>query len=339
MVIGAVLGGITGIVGAMMQAQAQKEATELGYANLRFQRDNARDQFNLATAGRTDAFGNKLDYNTTANEWDLNMTDVQEALADAFEKEQYAGYAEDAPRDRRLKRAQEGRSEQAFDDYDDVRAEYLYSPDQPDKSELLNDAMTDASIAANKVTSDRKGDLRTAAIRMGEGADIDSLLDEMFGQDIDAATTNIHKAKGAANAAFDQATQSWESSHINPMGFFTKVADDVGGASPMPWDTPNRIDNQQKSMAAAIQTALGNAGTQVGSAYSDTARLAGMSPDLSAIANAFASMKLGGGGSKDFFAPQVNPVGGGGGLWSGTEDLSRTSSGPKNPYSLSAWQF
>jgi hypothetical protein len=77
---GALLGAIPGVIGAIMQGQAQQEQNYTNEENLQFQRENARKQYALATAGRTDAYGNKMTYNEALNQWDTQLTPQQKAI-------------------------------------------------------------------------------------------------------------------------------------------------------------------------------------------------------------------------------------------------------------------
>ena len=110
---GALLGAIPGVIGAIMQGQAQQEQNYTNEENLQFQRENARKQYALATAGRTDAYGNKMTYNEALNQWDTQLTPQQKAIISAQQREQLYSMTEGTRRAHDLAARQEARGKEA----------------------------------------------------------------------------------------------------------------------------------------------------------------------------------------------------------------------------------
>lgn len=115
-------------------------ATGTARENLDFQRAEAARQYRLSTAGRTDAYGNRLGYNEATNEWTPTLTPEQKALTLAGEREQRLGLTEDAARNRRVRSRAEGRGIQAGDAYDQALAGYRYKQ-PPGEDAIRSDIM------------------------------------------------------------------------------------------------------------------------------------------------------------------------------------------------------
>ena len=66
------LGAITGLIGAGLQAQAQHDQLMFQYAKFNWEKQRANTQDRFAQASRKDQYGNKTGYDPISNEWNVN---------------------------------------------------------------------------------------------------------------------------------------------------------------------------------------------------------------------------------------------------------------------------
>ena len=108
-----ILGLVGGIASTAINAGWQQANYNLNLENLRWQKQQGERQFKLASAGRTDAYGNKQKYDELLNEWKLNMTPTQNKIVKAGESEQLRSLTEDAARNRMIRVRQALRGDHA----------------------------------------------------------------------------------------------------------------------------------------------------------------------------------------------------------------------------------
>lgn len=307
--IGPILGAATGIIGMLSQQQAQEDALAFQQENLDFQKANADRQFNLATAERTDAYGNVTGYDPVMNEWELSLTPEQQAITDAFQMEQHKGLTEDATRARDLRRMQEERSKAAEPLYNEAVAEYMYSPYQPgEEGEYVSDAMESSAIARREANNQRAMTSRTNAIRAGQGGDLEQIMKTADTVTADNMVKDILASKEAGRTSHANAMTNWEGIMRPRIDMFASMMDDISQAGTVNPDTPQRMDATQRDMLDAIGAAMTNESTQVGNAYGNLASTAGQGGlDLSGIASSLAQIGSGGSSTPSFSATQVTP--------------------------------
>jgi len=281
--IGAALGAIPGIIGAIMQMNAQKQANDISLMNLYQQRDNAQKQFDLATAGRTDVYGNKESFDPLTNQWKTTLTPQQQAITDAQQAEQLRSMTEDAQRARDLRARQEVRSKEAGQDYETIRNQYLYNPPKSEGA-YQDEAVTDALFAQQDQAREAGKNLATLAVRSGQSSDalagIVNAVAQQMGKGVGGALQQ-GKAQGRQTAQQEQGIQT---QRANLMKEFASIMDDIGGYNKEAFNTPADMAALQKEQVNNISSALANQSNQLSSAYGSLARTAGQYPDLSGIA-------------------------------------------------------
>lgn len=295
MAIGALLAGIAS---ALAQNAATQAQTNLGYQNLAFQKQNARDQRQLATAGRTDAYGNRVDFDDVLNEWITQLTPTQQQLLKAGEREQLLSLTEDAAQNRQLRRQQFARSQQAGDVYDKLLADFLYE-EPPSEESIRGDYQRLLGSEEERATREGAEVLGGQALRLGRGADIQSIIKnvaETLGRGAG------QRAIAARTGAFGE-SQSRESAHLSEflpaLRQFAGIQDAVGQNAPIFSDVNQQVQGTQGEMLRAIASALGRESSQVGGALSDLADIYGNSAiDFGGIGSGLDSLfsKIGKGG-------------------------------------------
>src|SRR3954471_6759632 len=181
------LGGIVGLVGAGLQAQAQAAQVEYEYAALNFQKQRADKQDRFAQASRTDMYGNTTGYDPILNKWDVKLTPDQTQIRDSGEKEQLLQLTKDAPAARKIRQAVQQRAYDAKEPF--LKASLGYQYDQPPSEAAIRSELT--GLMANNDMLRSKADqalIMRSAMRMGAGARAPDIIQATEAQLGDAKT-------------------------------------------------------------------------------------------------------------------------------------------------------
>lgn len=296
MEFGSIFGALVSGVGIALQYSAQQEANQIAWRNLQFQQRMARDQFDLASAARTDAYGNKQSYNPYTKEWKIALTPTQNQIIKAGETEQLKSLTEDATRNRILSRQKFDRAQQAREGYNDALAGYEY--DQPPSEAAIRSQILDAlTFGAQQAKNATQDTLTKQALRLGRGADIPKIIqqgNEALGsrlQDLMA------KSRDAARGEFVQRSQLHDQKYLPEIQAFDRIMQEAGPQQLQGFsNVPQQLQAMQGQQASAIEEALSRGASEVGGAYSQLANALGKSPDFSGLAKAFSGFGGGGGG-------------------------------------------
>lgn len=278
------LGAITGLIGAGLQAKAQADAQQVAWANLNFQRQQARDQRRFAGATRTDAFGNMERYNDVLNKWETILTPTQRQITQAGENEQLRSLTEDAARNRRQKQRAEQTALQAGENFQEALAGYKF--DQPASELATRDELERLLLTTGKQQSkDNQGLIARQALRMGKGADIAKIIattDDALGQKL---PETMLKARQVATQERGQKVQQHQSEFLPQLQNWEQLMSQGGGDASMKFSNVGQeLQAMQGSMANAIQSAMQSGASSIGSAFGGVASAVGKSPDLSGVA-------------------------------------------------------
>src|SRR3954471_11565836 len=119
------LGAITGLIGAGLQAQAQHDSLMFQYAKFNWEKQRADKQDRFAQASRSDQYGNKTGYDELLNEWNIKLTPTQKEISQGGEKEQLLQF-KDAAAARKVKQAVQARAHAAIEPFKKAAAGYQY---------------------------------------------------------------------------------------------------------------------------------------------------------------------------------------------------------------------
>lgn len=273
------------------QMIANKNSADLGNANLQFQRQNADKMFKLGTAGRTDAYGNKVRYSHGSNEWETLLDPFQKDIIDAGEKEQYASLTEDATRNRGIKRAAAERGRAVDQDFDAALAGHRY--DQPQSEVSIRDELQKLITGAtSKGMRSNRSDIARQLIRSGGGSGVDKLYKDTnrsMGEQL--AQTMLQARQGALGEA-GQRTSMHQSKYLPAMQQFAALASQ-GGDAPIHFsDTPSKLLGVQDSAAQGAATSLAQGGDAISKAYMANAKNAQDGAlDIKGIASLISAMR------------------------------------------------
>jgi len=321
------LGAITGLIGAGLQAQAQHDNLMFQYAKFNWEKQRADKQDRFASASRSDQYGNKTAYDEILNEWNVNLTPTQKQLMQGGEKEQLL-QLQDAAEARKIKRTIQERARSAKEPYLKAAAGYQY--DQPRSEGAIRSELT-GLMATNemmKSKADQALIMRQAA-RLGRGADASKIIqstNQKLGN-APAMQNRMLQARNDALKEFAGRQQLHEAQWGQPMQVWGNLMAQGGDIPGIPQRAlTDTTGAQQQAMLSAF-----NAGTRgVSGAFDSLGKAAGQSVDLSGVAKALAGIGKGAKNSKG--QPDESSYGGDynlGGMydWQKDTNFDRTDSG------------
>jgi len=307
------LGGIIGLVGAGLQAQAQHDQLMFQYAQFNWQKQRADTQDRFAQAARKDMYGNKTAYDRATNEWGVTLTPDQKEIMDAQEKEQLLQLTKDAPAARKIKQAVQQRAEMAKEPFN--RAQLGYQYDQPKSEAAIRSELTGLLATNDMIRSkaDQALIMRQALRAGGSGhpQEIIQVTDQQLGNP-ETTKNRMLQARQMAMDEYSKRQQQHEVQWGTPM----KVWGDLmsqGGDLPniSKGNVDSGINSMINSQMQGMMSAYNQGTNGVSSAMTALANAAGKSPDLSAAASAFGKMKFGGSkkSEDDTYDPTTNAMG------------------------------
>ena len=281
------LGAITGLIGAGLQAQANADQLNMQYAKFNWEKQRADKQDRFAAASRVDQFGNKTAYNELLNEWDINLTPAQKQLMQGGEKEQLL-QLQDAGEARKIKRQIQQRSRDAVEPFKRAAAGYQY--DQPPSADSIRSDLT-GLMATNEMmkTKAEQALIMRQAARLGRGADATKIInsaDQQLGNR-NVVQNRMLQARTDALKEFAGRQQLHESQWGAPMKMWGDLMAQGGDIPSIPRSvlTDSTGAQQQAMLSAFNQDTRG-----VGGAFDSLSKAAGQSVDLSGIAKSLAAI-------------------------------------------------
>jgi hypothetical protein len=279
------LGAITGLIGAGLQAQANHDQLMFQYAKFNWEKQRAATQDRFAQASRSDMFGNKTKYDEILNEWNINLTPTQKELMMGGEKEQL-NQLKDAIEGRKIKRQVQERARSAVEPFKRAAAGYQY--DLPRSEGAIRSELT-GLLATNEMmkTKAEQALLMRQAARLGRGADASKIIssaDRKLGN-AEAMNNRMLQARNEAVKEFAGRQTLHEAQWGAPMKMWGELMAQGGDIPGIPKSAfTDTTGAQQQAMLTAF-----NQGTRdVGGAFDSLASAAGKSVDLSGIAKSLA---------------------------------------------------
>lgn len=267
MAIGGLIGGIISLIA---ESQANAQRMELERQDLNFRKSQAARQDKLATAPRTDAYGNETGFDELLNKWFSHLTPTQSSIVKGGEREQLASLNEDAPQAREMRNRQFKRSKGAEDTYNRLKSGFDY--DLPPDQDALQGEITGLLAGARTGAGNTSKDIAaTQAMRMGRGGDIAAIAKSIDKATSDAAATDALTARGQARSEAVAGEQAHEQKYLYPLKAFEQIMNDVGTSPPRFSETPNEVNNTQNSELQAMINAITSGTNSVGGALENMA--------------------------------------------------------------------
>lgn len=277
------LGGIVGLVGAGLQAQAQAAQVQYEYAALNWQKQRAREQDRFAQAGRTDMYGNRTGYDELLNEWSVKLAPDQEKIRDAQEKEQLLQLTEDAPAARAIRKKIQERSKAAADPFRKASLGYQY--DKPESEGAIRADLTRLMATNDLIRSKSDQALfQQQALRQGKGANPSDLIQAVNAELGKNTNNRMLEARKQALAEHGQKVQQHEAEWGTPMRFWGDLMAQGGNMPDIPKGSLEQSLNAQiGQQSSGMQSAFAQGTQGVGSAMQALASAVGKSPNMSGI--------------------------------------------------------
>jgi hypothetical protein len=296
------LGAITGLIGAGLQAKAQADQLAFQYAHFNWEKERAGQQDWFAQAARSDQYGNTTRYDPALNKWVVDLAPQQKEISNAQQREQLLQLTKDIPAARKVKEAVQQRAYDAKEPF--LRASLGYQYDQPESEASIRSKIT-GLMATNDMRQAKanQASLIRSAIRLGQGgkaSDIINSTDLALG-DADRTSNRMLAARQDAAKEYGARVGLHEQMWGAPMKMWGDLMAQGGDIPPIPRSAMSDTTGaQQNAMLQAFNQGTG----RVGAAFDSLAGAAGKSPDLSSVAKLLAGIgKSGGKGSASSKSP------------------------------------
>jgi len=282
------------LVGLILDQRAKAQAANQAIMDRRDQQRNADKQFRFATAGRTDAYGNKQRYDDLLNEWIMELTPTQQALIKSGEREQLLGLTKDAAQNRTIRERAGARGRNAGQDYNRELSGYRNAGP---KSELsIRDELT--SLLAGSAGARSRGGQGSAtqALRTGGSLPDARGASESAGSSL---ADIMLQARQMAMGETGQRQQAHQSRYLPALQSLMQTMD-AGGNAPVQFSTtPDKLAGQQSEGMQLILNALQSGGKQVGAAGANLSKALGnTAPDFRGLASIMSAMEGNSGGRR-----------------------------------------
>ena len=279
------LGAIVGLIGAGLQASSQAAQQQIAWQQLIEARNARREQMRLATAARTDQYGNKNKYDELDNEWEILLPPMQKTITKAGEREQLLQLTEDLPAARKQRRMLQTRAKEAEPLYRQAVNAYQFR-EPPSEGSIRNELTGLLSGAEQAGAQQNKMTLMRQAMRLGRGADIPKIIkasNDALGKSVPDI---LLKARQGAVEERQNRVAAHGNEWLPRIQQFANIMSSGQQEAQLPPSMTQQLPQTQASMASAMQQALAAGTGNVNSAYSSLATAMGRSPDLSSIVQA-----------------------------------------------------
>lgn len=149
--------------GQFMNSQAQGNAQGIQSQALAQQQANAQQQYELATATKTDPYGNKLIF-TPGVGWHYDLTEMTSGLIHAEQGEELKNLTEDAKRNRDFRARMDAMGREGGQEFDRTLNEYRYG-DRPNENESVADLTREIMLARDRGSREAQNTIGRQAIR------------------------------------------------------------------------------------------------------------------------------------------------------------------------------
>ena len=283
-------GAIASLIGAMVTASAQSQAiaSQERQANkeLKFQEEQADRQEKLQTAARTDAMGNRLEYDERTG-FEAILAPLIQSMVDATNEEQYKSIALDAPRNRAARERQDDRTKLADSAFEDAFAQF--SNRAPvDEGRAIADATKQAVLAFGD-GGGSNNDAGIQAIRSGVRAPEPGGGDNRAGQ-LAATLMSAKQGAKAQSLAEENAANAVDLSGLSQI---MAMANQAPQANIQYSNAGAEQSARADSALSSLINIIANNAQVIGGSMDNLTEIAGKTPDFGQI---FGMLTQGAGG-------------------------------------------
>lgn len=353
--LGAIFGGLASLASSAMGMGAQNAANainwrsvmetvrsnmaqeqlarELGKKQLSLAEKYQDQQYDLSTADRVDALGNRVYYDPQRG-WLIELSDGSARQLSAEQREQLLNLNEDMPRARAAAKRQDERSKVADEEWLRRFNEYKYKPKASEEAEV--------GKALEKLTRGRQRGLDESAsmlarvlARQGDTAGVDRVMRQAREGYSESLTDIIAQSEELGSKLYRDKLGADQGLAQDDLNFLRSTADTTGAVAPNYTSTAAGLTGTAEDALSKLAAALGSgyeavagATSQGGNrlletmmggsnalqkAYGQYAQgVANTSMDLSGLAKIFAGLGGAGKPEKEYFPPRPGQSNG---LW------------------------
>lgn len=257
---GAITGGAT-----LLDFFMKQKAQNLAESNLQSQRANALREYELATAGRTDAYGNKVAYDPASNTWRTILSPTQQALADAGQREDLLNLQVDQPQNRLIRAGEYQRGRQAGDAFNEAMQGYRYGPN-PSEGAIRGEIAQLLSGAKADQAAQNAALLGRQALRIGRGGDIPGIVkatNDAVGSNL---ANTLLQARETALQEKGQREQQRSSKYLPALSEFAQLGSGGKSGAAPGFGAENLLSQVQGQSAGNVLNALAQGGQGVNTA-------------------------------------------------------------------------
>lgn len=253
--LGEILGGIGGIVGALQQNSANNAAERTARQNQEMQWYLANQNQEMARAGRSDAYGNKVHY-IPGQGWVYDLTDASKKQLGAEQNENFLRTTVDQALHRKQVQGNAARREKANDLYSKAATDYEYGGPAVDEGGLAISMLDNANLGMKKMGANMRDTLLKGAWRTNNSAAVNDIVKATHANDIDdwkgALNDSMMKAKQFALSA-NTADRNQKLNTLNTLNAQAGQLDDAPtGSSPVYETMGNLQENNSNSISNAL---------------------------------------------------------------------------------------
>lgn len=298
MVVGPLIGGVVGLVGALLQAEQQRKANRINKMALDETKRSNRKQEELSTSTRRDAYGNKLIY-TPGVGWEYDLTDITKNILDAEQREKRLNLTTDATRNRASAERMDERSRMADDEFQNRFSEYKYSTD-PGEEGYIADTTTLLLDARRRGLDEAANMTAKQLMRTGNSSRIPGIYREAGDAYADSLAQTMINARRMGKEDYHNDQSRKQGRQHQDLGFLQGIANQTKD-TPVSFSSFNRdlTGRGDNALAQLIDTIRNSRDSNNAASGRYAAGVAQSAPDLSGIASALSRLDMSFGGKDD----------------------------------------
>lgn len=288
--LGPLLAALMSGVGTAINAGNQSQANAVNWRAVMEQIRANREREELAEADRSDAYGNKLEYNEGSG-WEYDLTPLTSAILSGEQQEMLRSLREDAPRNRAAAERMDERSILASDQFEDVFNDYKYRP-RKNEAQYIDDATTLALGARQRGLSEAANDFAQQLLRTGNTSNVGKVYREagdQYARTLEEALIGA-KQQGKQNYRADENADL--ANMTGELSFLRGIADKTTTMPIMPNDFNDDLTGRSDQALQALTSVLGQNSQMLSSVLGRYAQGVGTPLDVSGIANALAKLQM-----------------------------------------------
>jgi hypothetical protein len=274
--IGSVAGGLLSMGGAR---ESSANALQAAMLNYQLQKRIADQNYEIATAGKEDARGNKIVYEPGVG-WKQYLTPASRSLvnqSDAIQRQQHTdwlGRGQDERRNAFNRRIIEGLTASPL--LDEIRYQY----GAPSREGVVGADKIAGVTAASENAENARSGFASAALRSGQGfVPLGRTLQDGDKGAVTGIRTALAKSDANASPLFESMRNNWMQGRLNPYNTLATRASNIENMPFNPEGITGPLDTSMMHSANAGVSGMSRAGLGLGSAANPLIAAMGQQPN------------------------------------------------------------